>query len=105
MKKKTDDEQKIIEQLVDKVTELSANMERMRLAEYVEMFEKPTRLLYVNFLIGLARGFGTAIGFTILAALVIYFLQKIILLNIPVIGEFIAEIVNIVKTQLSVGGY
>lgn len=80
-------------------------MERMRLAEYIEMLENPTRLLYINFLIGLARGFGTAIGFTVLAALVIYFLQKIILLNIPVIGEFIAEIVNIVQTQLSVGGY
>lgn len=77
----------------------------MRLAEYIEMLENPTRLLYINFLIGLARGFGTAIGFTVLAALVIYFLQKIILLNIPVIGEFIAEIVNIVQTQLSVGGY
>lgn len=77
----------------------------MRLAEYIEMLENPTRLLYINFLIGLARGFGAALGFTVLAALVLYFLQKIILLNIPVIGEFIAEIVNIVQTQLSVGGY
>ena len=77
IEKKTDDEQKAIEQLLDKVTELSANMERMRLAEYVEMFEKPLTLLYVNFLIGLARGFGTAIGFTILAALVIYFCKRL----------------------------
>lgn len=96
---------KVIEKLTNQVTELSGNMERMRLAEYVEMLENPRRLLYINFLIGLARGFGTAIGFTILAALMLYFLQKIILLNIPVIGEFIADIVAIVQTQLSVGGY
>lgn len=75
------------------------------MAEYMEMFDNPRRLLYVNFLIGVARGFGSAIGFTILAALVLYFLQQIIILNIPVIGEFIAQIVAIVQAQLNVGGF
>lgn len=95
----------VIEKLSEKVTELSNNMERMRLAEYIEMFEKPSRLLYVNFLIGLARGFGSAIGFTILAAVIIYILQKVILLNVPIIGEFIAEIVKIVQNQMNMGRY
>ncbi|HZJ84303.1 MAG TPA: DUF5665 domain-containing protein [Syntrophomonadaceae bacterium] len=94
-----------IENLMDKITELSVNMEKMRLAEYVEMLERPRRLLYINFLIGLARGFGSAIGFTILAAAVIYFLQKVILLNLPIIGEFIADIVSIVQIQLKMGGH
>ncbi len=93
-----------VENLMAKITELSINMEKMRLAEYIEMLERPRRLLYINFLIGLARGFGSAIGFTILAAIVIYFLQKVILLNVPIIGEFIADIVSIVQVQLKMGG-
>lgn len=93
------------EGLTGKIDELSRAMEKMRLAEYVELLDNPRRLLYVNFLIGIARGFGSAIGFTILAALVIYFLQQLIVLNIPVIGEFIAEIVSIVQTQLKLGGF
>ncbi|MDD2586438.1 MAG: DUF5665 domain-containing protein [Syntrophomonadaceae bacterium] len=96
------EEKSVISRLSDKVDELSQNMERMRLAEYVEMMGNRRRLLYINFLIGLARGFGTAIGFTILAALVLYILQKVILLNIPVMGEFIADLVTIVQAQLQV---
>ncbi|WP_073089322.1 DUF5665 domain-containing protein [Thermosyntropha lipolytica] len=90
---------------MDKVDELAVNMEKMRLAEYMELLENPRRLLWLNFLIGLARGFGTAIGFTMLAALVLYFLQQMIVLNIPVIGSFIADIVAIVQAQLKVGGF
>ncbi len=100
-----EDLHKVIEKLTNKVEELSRNMERMSLAEYIEMLEHPGRLLYINFLFGIARGFGAAIGFTVLAALVLYFLQKVIMLNVPVIGEFIADIVAIVQTQLNVGGY
>lgn len=105
MKEKEKDLHNVIVGLTAKVEKLSHNMERMSLAEYIEMLENPRRLLFVNFLIGIARGFGAAIGFTILAALVLYFLQKTILLNLPFIGEFIADIVAIVQTQLKVGGY
>jgi hypothetical protein len=45
-----------------------------------------------------------AIGFTLLAALVLYVLQKIVILNMPLIGDFIADLVNIVQHELNVGG-
>ena len=92
-----------LDRLNDKIDALSVNMEKMKLAEYVDMLNNPRRLLYINFLQGISRGFGTAIGFTILAAIVIYFMQRIILINIPVIGEFIADLVEIVQMQLRVG--
>lgn len=94
----------MLHELYGQVQELSNNMEKMRLAEYIEMFEKPRRLLYINFLIGVARGFGSAIGFTILAAVIIYILQKIVVLNMPLIGSIIAEIVKIVQKEMNIGG-
>jgi hypothetical protein len=57
-----------------------------------------------NFWSGLVRGFGMAIGFTVLTALVLYGLQKIVLLNMPWIGDFISDIVNIVENQVRAGG-
>lgn len=89
--------------LAARIEELSINMEKMKLAEYVDMLNNPRRLLYINFLQGISRGFGTAIGFTILAAIIIYFMQRIILINIPLIGQFIADLVEIVQMQLRVG--
>jgi len=90
----------IYEKLSQKIDELSLNIERLNLAEYVDLLRDPKRLLYINFLGGIARGFGTAIGFTLLGALVIYILQRIMILRLPIIGTFIADIIKIVQKQL-----
>jgi len=94
----------LIRRLNEKIDELSVNMEKMKLAEYIEMMENPRRLLYMNFMMGLVRGFGMAIGFTILAALVVWFMQRLLVLNLPLIGDFIADIVRLVQYELQVGG-
>ncbi|NLW24537.1 MAG: hypothetical protein GXY91_04745 [Clostridia bacterium] len=83
--------------LEDKVEKLAVAIEKMKLAEYVELLNNPKKLLWVNFIAGIARGLGTAIGLTILFAIIIYFLQKIIMLNLPVISDFIAEIIRMVE--------
>lgn len=88
--------------LADRVEQLSLAMEKMKLAEYVELLNQPTRLFYINFFAGLARGIGMAVGFTILGALLIYMLRRLEYLNIPVIGQFVAEIVRIVQEQLKI---
>ena len=46
----------LVEALKQKIDELSLNLERMKLAEYVELLNKPKRLIYINFISGLARG-------------------------------------------------
>ncbi len=83
-----------------KIDEISYNMEKLGVSEYLEMLHNPRRLFFTNFWAGIYRGFGMAIGFTILAGIVIYILRGLITLNIPVIGDFIAEIVKIVQNQL-----
>jgi hypothetical protein len=86
--------------LQDKINELALGMEKMKLAEYVRLLENPRRLMYVNFIAGVARGVGIAVGFTILGALVLYFLKILVMLNLPLIGGFIAEIVRMVQSNI-----
>ncbi|NPV71648.1 MAG: hypothetical protein HPY55_13565 [Firmicutes bacterium] len=76
-------------------------MEKMKLAEYVDLLHDTKRLLWVNFIAGLARGVGMAIGFSLLGAVIIYVLTRTFWWNLPVIGGFIAQIVRIVQTQLA----
>lgn len=90
----------LIEALKEKVEELSLNLERMKLAEYVELLNNPKRLLFINFISGLARGLGIAVGFTLLGALVLYILQRLVVLNLPVVSDFIATLVHLVQLQL-----
>jgi len=50
-----------------------------------------------NLLAGISRGVGIGIGITIITAMLVMLLQKIVTLNIPVIGEYISDIVDIVE--------
>ena len=86
--------------LVAKIEELSLNIEKMKLAEYVELLHQPKRLLFLNFIAGVARGLGVAVGFAILGAVVILVLRRLVVLNLPLIGDFIALVVKLVQTRL-----
>ncbi len=88
------------EKLIRKIDELAIAMEKMKIAEYTKYLANTRRMLFDNFIAGLARGFGMAIGFTILGAIALYFLQRIAYEKLPIIGDFIAEIVKIVKDHL-----
>lgn len=79
------------------IDKLARHMEKMNIAEYVELLQRPARLLFINFAAGLARGLGIAIGATLVFALMLEFFRRIIMLHIPGIGEFVAEIVRIVE--------
>jgi len=82
------------------IEELAVHLEKANVAEYVQLLLEPRRLLVLNFVAGLARGLGIAVGFTLLGALVVVLLQRVVMLNLPLIGSFIADIVRIVQMQL-----
>ncbi len=87
--------------LKERITDLAVKIEKMKLAEYVDLLHNPWRLMYINLIAGLARGVGIAIGFTILGAVVLYFLRLLVLLNLPLVGGFIAEIVKMVQLKIN----
>ena len=80
--------------------ELSHQMEKFNLAEYMNHLNNPRRYLMLNFMGGLFRGFGIALGMTILGAIALYILQRLVVLNLPLIGDFLADLVRIVLTYL-----
>ena len=79
---------------------LIRQMETLGLAEYVSMMQNKKRLLYTNFLAGMARGLGIAVGFSILGALMIAIIQRIAVDKLPLIGDFLADVVRMVQRRL-----
>jgi len=75
------------------------HLESLRIAEYMDLLERPAKLILINFIAGIARGLGIAIGATVIFAVLLNFLHQLILLNVPGIGGFIAEIVRIVEVK------
>jgi len=78
-----------------KMESLSKKMDNMRVAEYVAMINRPGRLIFMNFLLGLVRGFGMGIGFTFLLGILIYLMRGWV--NLPVIGRIIANLLDIIE--------
>jgi len=68
--------------------------------EYVMYLQNWRRLLATNFLAGLLRGMGFAVGFSILGAIIVVLVQRLALQNLPLIGEFFAEVVRMVQVKL-----
>ncbi|CEI73761.1 MULTISPECIES: DUF5665 domain-containing protein [Romboutsia] len=73
---------------------LTLIIERSRIREYMMLTDSKRRLFTINFIAGLGKGFGQAIGLSILAAFVFYLLSKSV--DLPVIGEYIARLMDIV---------
>ena len=85
--------------LKKQVEELTKKIEDAKLKEYVELMENTKTLLWKNFIAGIAKGLGTGIGVTILGAVILILLRKIVLLNIPIIGRYLKDILDIVETS------
>lgn len=76
------------------------SMERMNFEEYLRYVDDRRKQFRVNFWAGVARGLGTAVGFSILGALVVAILQRLVTANIPGIGGFLADVVRMVLDRI-----
>ncbi|HHX96733.1 MAG TPA: hypothetical protein GX687_04640 [Clostridia bacterium] len=75
-------------------------LENIKIREYVEFLNNRQHLFLSNFLAGMARGLGMAVGFTILGAVLLALLKQIVLLNLPLISDFIADLIQLVNESL-----
>ena len=83
--------------LIKKLDELNESLTKSNILEITTLIGNRKELLIRNFIAGISRGVGIGIGVTVITAILVVILQKIVTLNIPVIGEYVADIVDIVQ--------
>ena len=59
------------------------------LVEYLEYLQSGKRIMWVNFKAGIARGFGVAVGMSLIVGLFIWLLTKLV--DVPIVGEYFIE--------------
>ncbi len=85
--------------LLKNLEQLNFVLTKNNVLEIAELLGNKKELILRNLMTGIAKGIGIGIGFTILTAILLIILQKIVTLNIPVIGDYIADIVQIVENK------
>lgn len=78
---------------------LLIRLEEGHAREMFFLYKHPWQLLWINFLAGLSRGIGLTVGTALFLALAAYVLGKFI--SLPVVGEYIARLLDIVDTYRS----
>ena len=81
------------------VLSIEDSLKRSHFYEYVQYASDEKRILRRSFLVGLMKGLGSAVGVTILGAIVIYFLHALAMSNLPYIADFISDIINIIESR------
>ena len=82
--------------MANKMEEQLLRMEQLRLSEFVAYEKNWKKRLLMQFVGGIARGLGTAVGFTLLGALVVWLLQGRVQRNLPITGDFLTQL-NLVE--------
>ena len=88
---------KVYKELNRKLDDLNYAMTKSKFLDLVELLGNRKELFFRNIWSGIVKGIGIGIGVTIMTAIILVVLQKIVTWNIPVIGEYIADIVDIVE--------
>ena len=90
---------KVIEEINRKLDDLYYAMTKSKFLDLVELLGNRKELFWRNIWSGIVKGVGIGIGVTIVTAIIVIILQKIVTWNIPIIGEYIADIVDIVQNS------
>ena len=85
---------KLLEKSIEK---LNNTLQKGNIYELSYLLGNKKEMLKRNLIAGVSRGIGIGIGVTVITAILIFLMQKIVTLNIPIIGEYIADIVEIVE--------
>ncbi len=110
MKKTPDKEIRQFEkERLSQLERIANHIEKIRLGEYVEMMNRPGRLIWTNLLIGISRGVGLTVGATLVIAVLFKILSALIAMNIPYLTDLLQDVVQIIKevpgsNALSVSG-
>ena len=87
---------------VDKITQLEKvadRLERMRVGDYLNNLNKTSRLIWINFVSGIARGVGLTIGATLVIAIIFKIISALISLNVPYLSEMMQEVQDTLQTR------
>ena len=86
-------------ELLTRWERIAERLDASRIAEYVELMNKPRKLIWTSFVAGIARGLGAAIGATVVFALVLEVLRRLIVVNVLGIGDFIVSILKVIEAK------
>lgn len=87
-----------MEQILAQTEKVNEQLAKFHKHKFVQAYNSIPRLLWFQLLKGVAFGLGSVLGATVVLSALVYLLSQIEF--IPFIGEWVSEILEVVKTQV-----
>ena len=88
-------------ELVKQMPNKALRLQRRREVEqYITYLASPGRILWTNFLAGMARGVGFGVGVAILGAIIVPWLKQVDFSHMPFLGELAREVARLLESRL-----
>jgi hypothetical protein len=94
------DKSKKIGLLNKNIDNLNRALTESNVLELLYIMGSKKEIIKRNLLAGFVRGVGIGIGVTIISAVIVLLLQRIVMWNLPGISQYIADIVEIVQKNI-----
>lgn len=86
-----------VKRLNKRLDQIADTLERAEFKDILENYSSTKRRIMSNLTAGIARGLGLTLGTVVILALLAWLLSFLVQLNLPVIGDFIAELLGYIK--------
>jgi len=83
---------------IAQLDKLAQRLENSGVEEYVRLSQNTSKILWLNFLSGIARGLGFTLGTAVVLAVLYKIISKLIGMNIPYLTELLTDFIIMVKT-------
>jgi len=93
MEKKSENKKKISK---NELKEIFHILRGAGFADFLRYLQSPWRIFLVNFFAGIFRGLGILIGMTVVVAVLVWFLTKMV--DFPLIGEYFQKLLEMIES-------
>lgn len=88
-----------VHRLNERLDQLTSALDKAEIKDIIENYSSAKKRILTNFIAGAARGLGLSLGTIVILALLGYVLTLLVNFNLPVIGDFISELLGYVNTS------
>ncbi len=86
-----------VKRLNKRLDQIADTLEKAEFKDILENYSSTKRRIISNLTAGISRGLGLTLGTVVILALLAWLLSFLVQLNLPVIGDFIAELLGYIK--------
>ncbi len=89
------------EDKIDRLERLLEHLDNSGVSEFVRLSQNTWKILWLNFLSGIARGLGFTVGTAVVLTVVYKIIAQLISMNIPYLTVMLTDLIDLIQQHVA----